>query len=138
TIKANGVALGALALLGTSSMLTLAAAARSLGLSEKFTAMFLLMLRYFTVIYQEYQRLRTAMSFRGFKSALNMHSLRTYAALVGLLLVRSLDRADRVYAAMLCRGYEGRFYFAQNFKFSKIDLILLNLIIFILFVAFIF
>lgn len=123
TIKANAVALGALALLATSSIIDLAAAARSLGVPEKLTAMFFLMLRYFAVIYQELGRLRTAMSARGFTPGLNVHSFRTYANLVGQLLIRSLDRADRVHAAMLCRGYQGRLRVDQDFKFKRADII---------------
>jgi len=122
TIKANAVAMGALVLLATSSIIELAAAARRLGVSEKLTAMFFLMLRYFSVIYQELHRLRTAMAVRGFSPGLNTHSFRTYANLVGQLLIRSLDRADRVYAAMLCRGYHGKFWIDQEFKFKRTDL----------------
>lgn len=123
TIKANAVAMGALVLLATSSIIDLAAAARSLGVSEKLTAMFFLMLRYFTVIYQELGRLRTAMAARGFTPGLNAHSFRTYANLIGQLLIRSLDRADRVYAAMLCRGYQGKFWVEQDFKLKRTDMI---------------
>ncbi len=121
TIKANGVALGALALLGTSPILDLAAAARRLGAPEKLTAMFLLMIRYFEVIRQEYSRLRVAMRMRGFRPGMNLHTYRTLANLVGMLLVRSLDRAERVHAAMLCRGYNGRFWIDGQFAWKRLD-----------------
>lgn len=123
TVKANAVAMGALALLATSTLVDLAAAARSLGISEKLTAMFFLMIRYFTVIYQELNRLRTAMAARGFRPGLDIHSLRTCANLVGQLLIRSFDRAERVYAAMLCRGYQGKFWVEQDFEFKKTDMV---------------
>ncbi len=122
TIKANAVALGAMALLGRASTLQLAAAARRLGVPEKLTALFLLMLRYFEVIKQEYGRLRVAMRMRAFRPGMNLHTYRTFASLVGMLLVRSVDRAERVHAAMLCRGYRGRFWLDEEFRLRRVDL----------------
>jgi cobalt/nickel transport system permease protein len=121
TLKVNAAALGALAVFGTSSITQLAAAARRLGAPEKLTAVFLLTLRYFHVLKLEYARLRQALKIRAFRPGLNLHTLRTYANLVGILLVRGVDRAERVHAAMLCRGYTGRFWFHDHFQFSGRD-----------------
>jgi cobalt/nickel transport system permease protein len=38
-----------------------------------------------------------------------------------MLLVRASARADRVYQAMLCRGFKGRFYCIHQFSFSRLD-----------------
>lgn len=122
TLKANAVALGALAFFGTSSVTQLAAAARRLGASEKITTIFLLMLRYFHVIRHEYARLCLAMKARAFRPTFSLHTYRSYANLVGMLMVRSMDRAGRVHAAMLCRGYTGRFWFYDHFSFTRLDL----------------
>ncbi|MDR1044156.1 MAG: cobalt ECF transporter T component CbiQ [Candidatus Adiutrix sp.] len=121
TVKANGVALGAMALLGSAPPRELAAAARRLGAPEKLAAMFLLMIRYFQLIRQEYERLRVAMRARAFRAGPNLHSYRTLANLVGLMLVRGLDRAERVHAAMLCRGYQGRFWIDGQFSPGGLD-----------------
>jgi cobalt/nickel transport system permease protein len=121
TLKVNAAALGALAVFGTSSITQLAAAARRLGAPEKLTAVFLLTLRYFHVLKMEYVRLRQALKVRSFRPGLNLHTLRTYANLVGILLVRGVDRAERVHAAMLCRGYTGRFWFHDHFRFAGRD-----------------
>jgi len=64
------------------------------------------------------------MKVRGFKAGMNIHTYRSLANLVGLLLIRSLDRADRVHAAMLCRGYKGHFWLTNDFHFQKIDLVI--------------
>jgi cobalt/nickel transport system permease protein len=121
TIKVNAAALGALAFFGTSSVTQLAAAARRLGAPEKLTAIFLLTLRYFHVLRLEYVRLRQALKVRAFRPGFNLHTFRTYANLVGILLVRGVDRAERVHAAMLCRGYTGRFWFHDHFRFTGLD-----------------
>ncbi len=66
--------------------------------------------RYIFVIEQEYARLVRALKVRGFKARTDMHTYRTVANLFGVLLIRSFDRAERVYKAMLCRGFQGRFH----------------------------
>ena len=40
---------------------------------------------------------------------------------MGALLLRSLDRADRVLDAMKCRGYAGRFYVLRHFHARASD-----------------
>ncbi len=132
TIKGNAVALGAIAFFGKSSVYELSAAALRLGAPEKMTAILVLMFRYIQVIGQEYARLRLAMKARGFRPAMNMHSYRSYAGLIGMLLVRSLDRAARIHAAMRCRGYNGRLWLSGDFRFKKTDWALSFLMIFMM------
>ncbi len=72
--------------------------------------------RYLFVIDQEYQRLIRAVQIRGFRPGTNLHTYRTYAYIVGMLLVRSAVRADQVYKAMLCRGFKRKFYCLHEFK----------------------
>lgn len=121
TIKANAVTLGAMAFLSGSSVFQLAAAARRLGAPEKLTAIFAMMFRYVQLIGEEYERLRLAMKARGFRSKMNMHSYRSWGNLIALLLVRSVERAERIEAAMRCRGYRGRFWLADDFQFRAGD-----------------
>ena len=53
---------------------------------------------------------------------MNRHTYRAYGYLVGMLLVRSLDRSERIVAAMKCRGFRGRFYLLDHFAYSLHDL----------------
>jgi cobalt/nickel transport system permease protein len=71
-------------------------------------------LRYAHLIAEEYERLADAMRIRAFRPRCNLHTYRSYAYLVGMLLVRSWERAERVYNAMLCRGFDGRFHSLQD------------------------
>ena len=121
TVKANAIVIAAMALLGSSPLFVLAAAGRKMHFPEKLVSLFLLTIRYFHVMHQEYQRLRTAMKARGFKAGLNKNALNGLANLVGSLLVRSFDRAERVHKAMLCRGYTGVIWVNENFSMKKID-----------------
>jgi cobalt/nickel transport system permease protein len=122
TLKGNAIVLAVLALLGTSPLYVLAAAGRKLRFPEKLVSIFLLTVRYYQVIFKEYQRLRKAMRARGFRLNLSKNSVRGASNLVGSLLVRSFDRAERVHRAMVSRGYRGVIWVRSDFKLKRIDL----------------
>jgi cobalt/nickel transport system permease protein len=75
-----------------------------------------------------------ALKIRSFRPKTGMHTYRTYAYLVGMLLVRSYDRSERIQNAMLCRGFRGRFYdireyYLKPFDYAMIFMVFLALIL---------
>jgi cobalt/nickel transport system permease protein len=109
-LKANGVVLTLLALVGTLGPVALGHALAGLRVPDKLVHLLLFSVRYLEVLNAEYQRLRQAMRARGFRARSDRHSWRSLGWLMGMLLVRSLERAQRILAAMKCRGFSGRFY----------------------------
>lgn len=95
--------------LGGIEPVRLGAALRALRLPEALVQIFVLTARYLGLIRAEAGRLQEAMRARGFAPGSNRHSWRTYGNLMGMLLVRALDRGRRVEEAMRMRGPEGRF-----------------------------
>ncbi|MEE9612088.1 MAG: energy-coupling factor transporter transmembrane component T, partial [Desulfatiglandales bacterium] len=102
---------------------------RHLHVPTKIVHLFFFTYRYIHVIHTEYQRLIKAIKIRGFHPRTNLHTYRTYAYLVGMVIVKSHDRAQRVRAAMLCRGFSGRFYDLSDFSFKASDLVILVLML---------
>jgi cobalt/nickel transport system permease protein len=121
TVKSNAIVLTVLALLGTSPVFTLFHALSHMRVPGKIVHLFFFCFRYVRVIHEEYHRLVNAMKVRGFKPGTNMHTYRTYAYLVGMLLVRSFDRSQRILAAMKCRGFKGEFYILHHYGMKKSD-----------------
>ncbi|KAA5602164.1 cobalt ECF transporter T component CbiQ [Blastochloris sulfoviridis] len=107
-LKANAVVLMAMALLSTLEPVTLARALRGLGMPERLVHLVLFTVRYVDVLDQEYRRLRTAMRARGFRPANSRHTYVSFGYLVGMMLVRALERSERILKAMKCRGFSGR------------------------------
>jgi cobalt/nickel transport system permease protein len=124
TLKANAIILALLALVATVPVFDMGRAMRRLYVPAKIVHLLLFTYRYIHVIYTEYQRVLKAVKIRGFRPGNDLHTYRTYAYLVGILLVRSYDRAERVRAAMLCRGFTGRFYDLSEFAFRRSDWVL--------------
>ncbi|MFT4080823.1 cobalt ECF transporter T component CbiQ [Rhodomicrobium sp.] len=108
-LKANAVVLMILALLSSMEPALLGRAMNRLRLPSKFVLLFLFTLRYIDVLGREYRRLRTAMKARGFRMRCDLHTWRSVGYLVGMLLVRSIERSERIVVAMRCRGFNGTF-----------------------------
>ena len=129
TVKCNAILLAMIALLSTTPIFTLGHAMGQLYFPDKIIHLFLFTYRYIHVIFQEYRRLTNAMRIRGFMPGTNLHTYRAYAYLVGMLLVRSYDRAERIHKAMLCRGFHGRYYILAQFSIKIGDIIYLSLML---------
>ena len=121
TLKGNGIVMALTALISTIEPVSLGHALHHLRTPDKLTHLFLFTIRYLDVLYHEYHRLRRAMKARCFKAGFNRRTFAALGNLAASLLVRSLDRSDRVAAAMKCRGFKGKFYVLSHFHFHRRD-----------------
>ena len=119
TLKSNAIVLALIALIATMNFSILGCALNRLRVPDKIVHLLMMTYRYVFLIEQEYQRLIRAARIRGFRPATNLHTYKTYASIVGMLLVRATIRADRVYKAMLCRGFKRKFYSLCDFESGK-------------------
>lgn len=110
TIKSITILLVFACLIATMTVASFGHGLHRLHLPDKLIFLLLMSYRYIAVIENEYQRLLRAAKFRGFKPGTNLHSYKTFAYLAGMLFVRASLRAERVYQAMLCRGFENKFH----------------------------
>lgn len=113
-LKANAVVLAMLALVGSLEPVVFGHALARLGVPDKLVHLLLLTARQIHLMHQELLRLRQAMRARAFVRRSDRHTWRSYGYLVGMLLVRSLDRSRRILAAMRCRGFHGRLYLLDS------------------------
>lgn len=121
-VKSLAVVLMTFALLGTSTTFDLMHAMSHFRVPPKLLFLAFLSFRYLFVLQVEFNRLRTAMKARGFRPGTNLHTYRSYGYLLGMLLIRSYERSERVYDAMLCRGFQGRFFLLDHFALEKRDI----------------
>ncbi|XPV74835.1 MAG: cobalt ECF transporter T component CbiQ [Desulfovibrio sp.] len=121
TLKANAIMLTFITLGATMTVSQFGRAMQRLGIPDKLCHLLLFTFRYIFVIEQEFKKMTRALKARGFAPRTNMHTWRTYSYLVGMLLVKSYDRAEQVYKAMVCRGFDGTFYTLEKEKLSGLD-----------------
>ncbi|MBQ9453848.1 MAG: cobalt ECF transporter T component CbiQ [Desulfovibrio sp.] len=121
TLKANAIACIFLTLICTMSITEAGHALECLRCPNKLVFLFLFTARYLHVIAKEWSILFTSAKLRGFIPHTNILTYRTLASLLGLLLVRSYMRAQRVHDAMLLRGFTGHFRTITTFRTRPFD-----------------
>lgn len=125
--KCNAILIAATALAGTMDMANFGHALAHLGVPSKLAQLLLFTVRQIETLRLEYLRLKDAMKARAFRPRTDLHTYRTLAALAAMLLLRSLDRAERVSDAMKCRRFSGHFYLMNHFKMRRADWIFASL-----------
>jgi cobalt/nickel transport system permease protein len=107
--KALAIALMMEPLLATAPLPVTLHGLSKLGLPDMLGQMVLLSHRYVHVFRHEAQRMSSGMRVRGFQKHTDIDTLRAVSHFLGMLLVRSYERTERVFDAMRARGYVGRF-----------------------------
>ncbi|MFO7983504.1 MAG: cobalt ECF transporter T component CbiQ [Desulfuromonadales bacterium] len=95
----------ALILIATTSFPAVCRALDRLGVPRVFAVQLLFIYRYIFVLTDEAMRMVRARSLRSFHG--RGRGMRVYGHMIGQLLLRTLDRAQRIHKAMLSRGFDG-------------------------------
>lgn len=135
TLKANAITLVFIACVATLPVSRLGQALQALHVPTRLVFLFLFTYRGIFLMADEWQRLNTALLLHGFVAASNLHSYRTLGYLLGLTLVRSVDRAGRIHQAMVLRGFNGSFISLAESAFTRRDALFLvvALLLFVLY-----
>jgi len=121
TLKTNAIIMVTIALLGTSTIFDLVHGLVHLRVPRRLVQLFFFCFRYITVIHEEYVRLRSSMRIRCFHPRTSIHTYRSMAYLVAMLFVRSYERSERIYQAMVLRGFSGTFWTLNHFHMHRRD-----------------
>ena len=118
--------MAALLLVATTPFVELATQLRRLHVPLIFVMVFEMTYRYVGVLLEEVYSMTTAYKLRsGTRKALEMRHMGSF---VGHLLLRGFDRAERVHAAMRCRGYSLYHIPPQRRRFKGSDALALAII----------
>jgi cobalt/nickel transport system permease protein len=98
-------------LVATTGFSEVCMASEKLGLPKVFAVQMLFLYRYIFVLGEEATRVSRARELRSFGK--RGKEPRVFASIVGNLLLRTWDRAQRIHTAMLCRGFRGEFHFRR-------------------------
>jgi cobalt/nickel transport system permease protein len=110
----------ALILIASTGFDTLCAALQKLGVPRPFVVQLMFLYRYIFVLMDEAARMVRAISLRSFNSGA-MH-FRIFVPMMGHLLLRTLDRSQRIHLAMKCRGFDGHIRVIRFMKIRSADI----------------
>ena len=115
----------ALLLIATTSFPGICHALRRLGVPVVFVLQLLFLYRYLFVLIEEAMRLVRARDMRSFGN--RGSGMKVVARLIGVLFLRTVERAERIYSAMLTRGFSGDMPSLKEYRFSSGDGLYLSL-----------
>jgi len=109
----------ALGLIACTGFNTVCMALGRLGAPRVFVVQLLFLYRYLFVLAEEGLRMVRARSLRSFSG--RGTGIKVYGSMLGQLLLRTMDRAQRIHQAMLCRGFDGQLRVSRRFSPGPAD-----------------
>jgi len=113
----------ALLLIATTSFPGICHALRRLGVPAIFVSQLLFLYRYLFVLMEEAMRLARARDMRSFGE--RGSGINVVVRLIGSLFLRTVERAERIYSAMLSRGFNGDIPSVKLYKLKSADILYL-------------
>ncbi len=129
SLRAISAALLIFPMIGTTRFNLTLKALQKIKIPDKLIQLLMFTYRYIFLFLDEEKRMFIGANSRGWVRKTNLSSLKTMANLVGMLLVHSFERTERIRDAMVSRGYNGRLKILDEFTLSPKDLIKASLII---------
>ena len=114
----------ALLLIASTGFTTICMALEKLGSPRIFTVQLLLLYRYLFILIGEAIRMLRAHSLRSFNRQGRI-TFRVFLQMLGNLLLRTIDRAQRIHMAMLSRAFTGEIRIARQFHFGYQEMLFL-------------
>jgi len=114
-LRAMLAAAASIVLVAITGFPAICGALERIGMPRPLAVQLLFLYRYLAVLGEEAMRMATAHELR---SSGQPMSIRLYGALIGRLLLRTWDRAERIYLAMCARGFTGDFRTGQSSRFG--------------------
>ena len=107
----------ALLLIATTGFTSICMALEKIGAPRIFTVQLLLLYRYLFILISEAIRMLRAHSLRSF-SRKGRITFQVFQQILGNLLLRTIDRAQRIHMAMLSRAFTGEIRVVRQFNFG--------------------
>ncbi|MBF0241924.1 MAG: cobalt ECF transporter T component CbiQ [Desulfamplus sp.] len=107
----------ALILISTTGFDAVCLALQRFGVPRPFIVQLMFLYRYMFVLIDEASRMVRARSLRTFDNS-NQMRFGIFISMVGQLLLRTMDRAQRIHLAMCCRGFEGDIQMLRAINFG--------------------
>jgi cobalt/nickel transport system permease protein len=104
-------------LIGVTGFPAICSALEAMGVPQAFTIQMLFLYRYIFVLTEEGSRASRARDLRSFGP--KGRGIKSHGSMLGHLLLRTWQRAERIHAAMLARGFTGKFHNRRCYRFGR-------------------
>jgi cobalt/nickel transport system permease protein len=94
-----------------------------MGLPNSLAQIFLFAYRYVFLLSEELQTMSRSMESKGFVKRSDLRTARIYSRSLAMMLIRSYERSEDIFLAMLSRGYMGKVPSGSGSKISGNDIV---------------
>lgn len=88
---------------------------------DRFTVLLFFVIKYTEILGTEYKKMRDSLRIRCFNPGTNLFTYKIFGYLVGMLFVKSMEKAKALHHAMQLRGFRGRLYPFNTHPLSAAD-----------------
>ena len=121
----------ALLLIATTSFPGICRALQKFGIPDIFISQLLFLYRYIFVLVEEAMKVVRARDMRSFGK--RGKEIKAFTGIVGTLFLRTVERAERIYMAMLSRGFSGTLHTIKPYGLNSADAIFLAITLTVLY-----
>ncbi|MBU1078311.1 MAG: cobalt ECF transporter T component CbiQ [Spirochaetes bacterium] len=125
-IKSYLAVLSLIVLTSTTSFHRLLAGLEKMKVSKIFILILSFMYRYLFVLIEEVEQMERAWRSKGYSGTLGF-KIRTFSQIIGVLFIRTYEKAERVYQSMLSRGFSGDIRILTPDGIKSKDIILISI-----------
>lgn len=129
-LRSNALLLFMLLIFYKKSLFDIAISMQTLRVPDKLTAVFFFVAKFIVIMKEEFELTKKVMKTRNFKSKTNIYSYKIYSNVIGMLIVKCFDKADKLKNSMILRNFQGKIYQSKSDKFTKMDFLIFCVIIF--------
>lgn len=108
-------------MIGTMKFHTTLKALSRLKVPNKLIQILMLTYRYIFVFIEDMEKMLISSRARFFRKKTNIHTLKITSNLVGMLFIRGFEQTEKIYNAMVARGYQGSLKIQDEFRFCFKD-----------------
>ena len=108
-------------MIATTSFPGICHALRRLGVPAVFVSQLLFLYRYIFVLMEEAMRIVRARDLRSFGK--RGSGMKIFVRIIGTLFLRTVERAERIYSAMLSRGFNGDIPSVKQYRLRLADVL---------------
>lgn len=125
TFKANAIILVFMGIMNGMNAMKLGLAFAQIHLSSRLALMIVFSAQQIDILKFEWKTLKEAANLKGFQPRFSLHSWKTIASMLAILLVRASEKAELLHEALLLRSFSGKFPVCCKFILGKRDFLLI-------------
>ncbi|HIP29440.1 MAG TPA: hypothetical protein EYG93_11110 [Sulfurospirillum arcachonense] len=128
-LRSNALLLFVLLIFYNKTLFDIATGMQTLRVPDKLSSLFFFVAKFVIIIKEEFAITKKVMRVRNFRSKTSIFSYKIYANVIGMMIVKCFDRAQKLKNTMILRNFQGKIYQSKSEKFRTIDFVILLTVI---------